>query len=63
MRVKCPYCSYEGEPRSRQKVSMGGWVFFVVLLFVCLPLCWLPFVMDACKDDEKECAQCGIKFG
>ncbi len=30
-------------------LNMGGFILFIVLIFVCLPLCWLPWVIDGCK--------------
>jgi hypothetical protein len=63
MAIKCPFCSHEGLPVVSKRISMGGWVLFVVLLLVCLPLCWLPFVIDACKEEVRKCAACGCQFG
>jgi hypothetical protein len=45
----------------KNKLSTGGWIFFAVMLLVCFPLCWLPFVIDGCKEDEWKCAGCGIR--
>jgi hypothetical protein len=42
-------------------LSTGGWVFFAVLLLCCFPLCWLPFVIDGCKQDIWTCPSCGIR--
>lgn len=30
-------------------LNMQGVILFVVLLFLCFPLCWLPWVMDSCQ--------------
>ena len=30
-------------------LNMGGFILFIVLIFVCLPLCWLPWVISGCK--------------
>ena len=32
-------------------LNQGGFILFIVLLFVCLPLCWIPFIIDSCKAD------------
>jgi len=63
MQFKCPYCSHEGPPLVNKKISGAGWVLFIVLLFLCIPLCWLPFVIDGCKEEERKCSGCGIKLG
>ena len=62
MSFKCPYCSHEGPPRINKKISMGGWVLFVVLVLFCLLLCWIPFVVDGCKEEERICSNCGTKL-
>ena len=59
MSTTCPYCQHEGAPMISQRISAAGWVVFVVLLIFCIPLCWLPFVIDAFKEDERSCASCG----
>lgn len=34
-------------------LNQQGVILFVILVFVCLPLCWLPFIIDSCKASEK----------
>ncbi len=63
MAFKCPYCDHEGIPIIKNMVSGTGWVVFVLLLLLCLPLCWLPFVLDGCKEEVKKCQACGSKLG
>ncbi|MBN1590329.1 MAG: LITAF-like zinc ribbon domain-containing protein [Pirellulales bacterium] len=63
MSFKCPFCSHEGPPEIKREMSMGGWVLFIVLLLFCIPLCWLPFVIDGCKEDKRICSGCGAKLG
>lgn len=63
MAIKCPLCSHEGMPIIKKTLSSGGWVLFIVLLLFCLPLCWLPFIIDGCKDEVRKCAGCGSKLG
>ena len=63
MPIKCPYCEHEGAPNVTTKMNSGGWVLFVVLLLFCLPLCFIPFVVDGCKDEVRKCASCGGAMG
>jgi len=28
-------------------------IVFVILIFVCLPLCWLPWVIDSLKGEQE----------
>ena len=59
---KCPLCGHEGMPiLVKSKLSTGGWIFFAAMLLCCFPLCWLPFVIDGCKEEEWKCPQCGVK--
>ena len=30
-------------------LNQQGVILFIVLIFICLPLCWLPWVIDSCK--------------
>ena len=30
-------------------LNLGGFILFIALIFICLPLCWLPFVISGCK--------------
>lgn len=38
-----------------QEVFLGlnqtGLIVFIILLFFCIPLCWLPWVIDSMKAD------------
>jgi hypothetical protein len=63
MGLKCPFCGQEGVPVVSKQISAVGWVLFVVLLIMCIPLCWIPFVVDGCKEDVRKCAACGCKIG
>lgn len=57
---QCPHCSTTQPPRVEEKTSAAGWVLFVALLFVCLPLCWLGILV---KESYKVCNGCGSKLG
>ena len=35
---------------NRKRLSQEGWCWVVLLLLLCWPLCWLPFVMDQCYE-------------
>lgn len=59
-RFRCPYCDTPAPPDIVTKVSAGGWVVFVVLLFVFFPLCWLGLLM---KEEYRVCQDCGVKVG
>lgn len=37
------------------KISQDGWVVFIVLLFFCLPLCWIGLLM---RQETRVCPVC-----
>ena len=51
----CPYCKSPYPPMLVEKISVGGWIVFVLLFLVCLPLCWIGLLM---KDQNRVCATC-----
>lgn len=34
-------------------LNQNGVILFIILLLVCLPLCWIPFIIDGMKAAEK----------
>ena len=34
-------------------LNQNGLIVFIILIFVCLPLCWLPWVIDSLKGDPE----------
>lgn len=30
-------------------LNQTGLIVFIILLLVCIPLCWVPWVVDSCK--------------
>lgn len=56
----CPRCGTTTPPIINKKISTGGWVVFVVLLFMCLPLFWIGFLI---KDEERICPMCSTRLG
>jgi hypothetical protein len=32
-------------------LNQNGLIVFIILLVVCIPLCWLPWVIDSLKSD------------
>ena len=59
MEISCPFCQQTVEPVLQKKVSAAGWILFAVLLVFCFPLCWIPFILDACKEEFRTCVACG----
>jgi hypothetical protein len=31
-----------------RRLKDEAWIWFIILLLCCFPLCWLPFVLDSC---------------
>jgi len=34
-------------------LNQRGFILFIVLFFICMPICWLPWVFDSCKIKKK----------
>jgi len=49
----CVECGSKEQPAVIKKLSGGGWAMFVVLLLVCFPICWIPFVIDSFKESKR----------
>jgi hypothetical protein len=52
---RCRECGYIGEPAVGSKVSAGGWVTLVVLVFLCLPLFWVGLLL---REQYPICPRC-----
>ena len=35
-------------------LNQNGLILFIVLVIVCLPLCWIPWVNESCKADPDQ---------
>ena len=35
-------------------LNKNGVIVFIILILVCLPLCWLPWVLDSTRADRTE---------
>ena len=57
---RCPFCKTTRRPVIREQISVGGWIVFAVLMFVCLPLFWIGLLM---KENVHYCGDCGMKLG
>ena len=52
----CPRCNQDCQT-SASGLNQTGLILFIVLILFCLPLCWLPFIIDSCK--KHTCNNCG----
>jgi hypothetical protein len=34
-------------------LNQNGVIVFIVLIFVCLPLCWIPWLVDSLKGEPE----------
>lgn len=57
----CPFCKSDRFPRKVDEVKTEAWIVFVILLFVCFPISWLPFLFM--KGTVRYCSDCGMKLG
>lgn len=57
---RCIHCRSTEGAMIRTKVSVGGWIIFVLLLFVCFPFCFIGLLMT---ETYRTCRGCGINVG
>lgn len=53
----CEACGFVGFPQRTKEMSPLAWMVFVILIFLCIVLCWIPFV--SMKRDMEICPRCG----
>ncbi len=56
---RCPNCGTTYTPVAEQRISSGGWLVFIMLLFVCLPLFWIGLLM---KEEIRVCPMCRYRL-
>lgn len=57
--MMCPYCQNHVVTVVEYKNGALTWLICGVIgIFLCWPCCWIPFVIDACKDVEHTCPRC-----
>ncbi|MFH4975844.1 hypothetical protein AB6A40_002553 [Gnathostoma spinigerum] len=59
----CPNCQCRIRTRQRFVTGKLTWSLVIIILFVCLPLAFLPFCIDSCKDVQHYCPKCNQKCG
>lgn len=57
--VTCPYCRAQTRPVVQSQMSSAGLVVMILMLFFCLPLFWIGFLI---KEDTHHCRACGMKL-
>ena len=57
---RCPRCGAAYLPTVEKKVSSEGWLIFILLLFFCVPLCWIGLLM---KQEYRVCPVCHADLG
>jgi DNA-directed RNA polymerase subunit RPC12/RpoP len=57
--IECRHCGSTERPYSSSSISEGGWILFVVLLFLFFPLCWIGLLIT---EQRETCADCGARI-
>ena len=63
MDITCPNCEQVGRTKVRTAPAWQTWAATGVGFLLFWPLCWLPLVMDSCKQSDHFCTSCGHKLG
>lgn len=58
-RVDCPACKAPVMTRTTKKTGDKAYIWGAVLCVLTGCLCWIPCVMDDCKDTRHACSSCG----
>ncbi|KAL7517949.1 hypothetical protein ACHAWX_002820 [Stephanocyclus meneghinianus] len=45
--LSCPYCSHAGVTKTTRNYGDCTWIAVIILLLVCFPLFWVPFVCSS----------------
>mmetsp|Transcript_6200 Transcript_6200/g.15056 ORF Transcript_6200/g.15056 Transcript_6200/m.15056 type:complete len:155 (-) Transcript_6200:349-813(-) len=61
MMAECPNCHEESRTRVTTAPTLKTWAAGGCLFFVFWPICWMPLVVDSCKQTEHFCVKCGAK--
>eukprot|EP00531_Pseudo-nitzschia_arenysensis_P016323 CAMPEP_0116139056 /NCGR_PEP_ID=MMETSP0329-20121206/13101_1 /TAXON_ID=697910 /ORGANISM="Pseudo-nitzschia arenysensis, Strain B593" /LENGTH=153 /DNA_ID=CAMNT_0003634059 /DNA_START=255 /DNA_END=719 /DNA_ORIENTATION=+ len=61
MMTECPNCQEESRTRVITAPTWKTWAAGGCLFFVFWPICWMPLVVDSCKETEHFCVKCGAK--
>lgn len=62
MRI-CPHCNQESRTKIKTFPSWQSWTAAVLMLFLFWPLCWVPLVVEPCKQTDHYCVLCGKLVG
>lgn len=57
---RCPYCGFAGQPVQYTSITTAGWIVFVLLLFLCIILCWIPLI--SMREQKTVCPGCRTKI-
>ena len=57
---RCPFCGSTRPPEYSERLSVGGWIVLIAMLFLCFPLAWLCVFF---KDKIATCSTCKIVLG
>lgn len=61
MMKECPNCHQESRTRVTTAPTWKTWTASGCLFVMFWPVCWVPLVMDSCKETEHFCVKCGFK--
>ncbi|CAD8170760.1 unnamed protein product [Paramecium pentaurelia] len=56
----CIFCRNPYVLLSSRRIGWQTLIAVLLLILICWPLCWLPLIIDDCKDKHYHCSQCGV---
>jgi hypothetical protein len=62
--MDCPECGAKRiSTKTKTYPGWETWACGVAIALVFWPVCWVPLVLDTCKQTDHHCIQCGEKVG
>ena len=59
--TSCPVCNQESRTRVTTAPTWKTWTAGGCLFMVFWPVCWVPLVVDSCKQTNHYCVKCGAR--
>lgn len=59
----CPNCRQESWTRITTYSTWQTWMALGLMLLVSWPICWVPLILDNCKQTDHYCGLCQAKVG
>uniref|UniRef100_UPI00358F1746 lipopolysaccharide-induced tumor necrosis factor-alpha factor-like isoform X2 n=1 Tax=Myxine glutinosa TaxID=7769 RepID=UPI00358F1746 len=63
VQLKCPSCQTVCFTTTNKSLSMKGWIWVLILFIFTGCLCYIPLMMNSCKETKHKCSNCKALVG